>query len=589
MITKQHSKFSLPTLLIIAIFIQLATLQVAIGQSKTAKLDELMNLYTEYGQFNGSVLVAEKGKVIYKKGFGMANMEWDIPNQSDTKHRLGSITKQFTSMLILQLAEQGKLKLDVPITTYLPDYNKSNGDKITIHHLLTHTSGTPNYTAFPNFFRDSTRDPYTPDEFVEVFADSTLQFTPGEKFTYSNSGYFLLGVIIEKVTGKSYEQVLQENIFTPLKMNSSGYDHHSTILKKRASGYEKNGRAFRNANYIDMSIPYAAGSLYATVEDLYLWDQALYTNKLLSKKYMDLLFTKHVPAFGGHYAYGWGVNKVPNGEANDSLKVISHGGGINGFNTLISRIPADKNLVVLFSNTGGASLNEMSVAIRGILYNNPYEMPKKSLAFVLLDDINKLGIAKAITRFNEFNASGEYVLNEGEMNNAGYEFLQSDKINEALAIFKLNIDAFPKSSNVYDSYGEALLKNGEKEKGIENYKKSIELNPANQGGINVLKKLGVDTSDLEKEIVVDEAMLESYVGKYELSPGFILEVTKEGKQLKTQATGQQQVDIYPKSENVFYFKVVEAQLTFNKNENGVVVSATLHQGGQEIVGKKLTE
>ncbi len=589
MITKQHSKLSLPTLLIIAIFIQLATLQVAIGQSKTAKLDELMNLYTEYGQFNGSVLVAEKGKVIYKKGFGMANMEWDIPNQSDTKHRLGSITKQFTSMLILQLAEQGKLKLDVPITTYLPDYNKSNGDKITIHHLLTHTSGTPNYTAFPNFFRDSTRDPYTPDEFVEVFADSTLQFTPGEKFTYSNSGYFLLGVIIEKVTGKSYEQVLQENIFTPLKMNSSGYDHHSTILKKRASGYEKNGRAFRNANYIDMSIPYAAGSLYATVEDLYLWDQALYTNKLLSKKYMDLLFTKHVPAFGGHYAYGWGVNKVPNGEANDSLKVISHGGGINGFNTLISRIPADKNLVVLFSNTGGASLNEMSVAIRGILYNNPYEMPKKSLASVLLDDINKLGIAKAITRFNEFNASGEYVLNEGEMNNAGYEFLQSDKINEALAIFKLNIDAFPKSSNVYDSYGEALLKNGEKEKGIENYKRSIELNPANQGGIDVLKKLGIDTSDLTKEIVVDEAMLESYVGRYELSPGFILEVTKDGNQLKTQATGQAQVDIFPKSENVFYLKVVEAQLTFNKNENGVIVSVTLHQGGQEMEGKKLTE
>ncbi len=589
MITKQPSKLSLPTLLIIAIFIQLATLQVATGQSKTAKLDELMNLYTEYGQFNGSVLVAEKGKVIYKKGFGMANMEWDIPNQSDTKHRLGSITKQFTSMLILQLVEQGKLKLDVPITTYLPDYNKSNGDKITVHHLLTHTSGTPNYTAFPNFFRDSTRDPYTPDEFVEVFADSTLQFTPGEKFTYSNSGYFLLGVIIEKVTGKSYEQVLQENIFTPLKMNSSGYDHHSTILKKRASGYQKNGKAYRNANYIDMSIPYAAGSLYATVEDLYLWDQALYTNKLLSKKYMDLMFTKHVPAFGGHYAYGWGINKVPNGEANDSLKVISHGGGINGFNTLISRIPADKNLVVLFSNTGGAALDDMSVAIRGILYNNPYEMPKKSLASVLLDDINKLGVAKAIAQFNEFNASGEYALNESEMNNAGYEFLQADKVNEALAVFKLNIAAFPKSSNVYDSYGEALLKNGEKEKSIENYKKSIELNPANQGGIDVLKKLGVDTSDLIKEIVIDEAILKSYVGRYELSPGFILEVTKDGNQLKTQATGQAQVDIFPKSENVFYLKVVEAQLTFNKNENGVVVSVTLHQGGQEMEGKKLTE
>ena len=301
---KQYSNLSLPTLLIIVIILQLATLQVAIGQSKTDKLDELMNLYTTYGQFNGSVLVAEKGNVIYKKGFGMANMEWDIPNQSDTKHRLGSITKQFTSMLILQLVEQGKLKLDVPITTYLPDYNKLNGDRITIHHLLTHTSGTPNYTAFPNFFKDSSRDPYTPEEFIKVFADSTLQFTPGERFNYSNSGYFLLGAIIEKVTGKTYEQVLQENILTPLKMNNTGYDHHGTILPHRASGYEKTGSTYINANYLDMSIPYAAGSLYATVEDLYLWDQALYTNKLLSKKYMDLLFSKHVPAFGGHYGYG---------------------------------------------------------------------------------------------------------------------------------------------------------------------------------------------------------------------------------------------------------------------------------------------
>ena len=153
----------------------------------------------------------------------------------------------------------------------------------------------------------------------------------------------------------------------------------------------------------------------------------------------------------------------------------------------------------------------------------------------------------------------------------------------------MNIDAFPTSSNVYDSNGEALLKNGDKEKGIENYKRSIELNPANQGGIDVLKKLGVDTGNLVKEIVIDETILESYVGKYELAPGFILTVTKEGNQLKTQATGQDRVDIFPKTENIFYLKVVVAQLTFNKNEDGVVESVTLNQNGQEIVGKKLIE
>ena len=573
--------------LCVSIFILLATFHIVNGQTKTEQLDELLNQYAEYGQFNGSVLVSENGEIIYKKGFGMANMEWDIPNQPNTKHRLGSITKQFTSMLIIQLVEQGKLKLDVPIITYLPDYPKPNGEKITIHHLLTHTSGIPNYTSFPNFFKNQSREPYSPEEFVKVFADSTLNFTSGEKFAYSNSGYFLLGVIIEKVTGKSYEEVLQENILVPLKMKNTGYDHHNVILKNRATGYERSGSSYINANYLDMSIPYAAGSMYSTVEDLYLWDQALYTEQILSKKNIDLLFTPYIPAFEGHYGYGWGIGKVPIGKTKDSLNVINHGGGINGFNTLITRIPSDNNLIVLLNNTGGAPLNEMSNAISGILYNKPYDLPKKSLAYSLLKNIKELGITEALVKFKENKSTENYALREGEMNNAGYELLQAGKVKEAIEVFKLNVNAFPKSANVYDSLGEAYMKDGNKELAIENYKKSLELNPGNQGAVDMLKKMGVDTKSFEKEIVVDEKILENYVGKYELAPGFILSVSRDGNQMKTQATGQPEVLIYPQSENVFYLKVVEAQLTFNRNEDGNVESVTLHQGGQEIVGKKL--
>ena len=185
---------------VIGMMVFIASITVGFSQSKTEQLDKLLNLYHEYGQFNGSVLVAEQGEVIYKKGFGMANMEWDIPNEPNTKHRLGSITKQFTAMLILQLVADGAVDLEAPITSYLPDYPKETGDKITIHHLLTHTSGIPNYTAFPNFFQEQSRNPYTPDEFVEVFAHKKLDFAPGERFSYSNSGYFLLGVIAEKLT-----------------------------------------------------------------------------------------------------------------------------------------------------------------------------------------------------------------------------------------------------------------------------------------------------------------------------------------------------------------------------------------------------
>ncbi|WP_034059134.1 serine hydrolase [Lacinutrix jangbogonensis] len=562
-------------------------INVSFGQSKQEQITKLIETYTEYKTFNGSVLVAEQGKVIYKKGFGFANMEWDIPNAPNTKHRLGSITKQFTGMLILQLVEAGKMDLQAPITKYLPDYPKANGDIITIHHLLTHTSGIPNYTAFPGFFKNDSRDPYTPTEFVKTFSSMDLEFTPGDRFNYSNSAYFLLGALIEKVSGKSYEQMLQENIFTPLNMKNSGFDNHATILKNRATGYQKEGEAFVNSNYLDMSIPYAAGSLYSTVEDLYLWDQALYTNKLLSEKSMDLFFGNHIKAGSGYYGYGWFMGSEPIGNTEESIATINHGGGINGFNTLITRALSDKSLIVLLNNTGGAPLNDMAEAIRGIMYGKSYDFPKKSVANAFYDKILAKGMDKALIHYNTIKLSSDYDLVESDMNSMGYKLLQSEKVDEAITVFKLNVDAFPESFNAYDSYAEALMNSGNKEQAVVNYKKSVEINPNNKNGIDFLKTLGVDVSNLVKEVVVADAILQSYLGKYELAPTFILTVTKDGNQLKAQATGQPVFDVFPKSENVFYLKVVTAQLTFNKNESGAIESVTLLQGGNEIVGKKM--
>lgn len=587
---KSNSKtcFFKKSLLIISTLLLVS--HISLAQSKADLIDELISVYAEYGKFNGSVLVSNQGKIIYKKGFGMANMEWNIPNKPNTKHRLGSITKQFTAMLILQLAADGKLDLHAPIVDYLPDYPEATGSKITTHHLLTHTSGIPNYTAFPGFFKDESRNPYTPDEFVKKFSDKALEFSPGERFNYSNSGYFLLGVIVEKLSGKTYEEMLHDKIFTPLQMNDSGYDNHGDILKNRATGYEKNGNTYVNSRYLDMSIPYAAGSMYSTVEDLYLWDQALYTNKLLPKAYMDMYFKPYIPAFGNnHYAYGWGVGKGVIGKSTDSIYTIGHGGGINGFNTIISRAISDKSLVVLLNNTGGAPLNNMTRAIRGILYDKDYDFPKKSVAIALLDVIKAKGIDAGITYYNTIKDAETYDVNENEMNSMGYQLMNDGDVEAAAKVFKLNIDAFPKSFNVYDSYGEALMNLGNHNLAIENYKKSVELNPNNQGGIEALKKLGVDVSEYEKDVVVPDNILETYIGKYELMPNFIITITKEGSQLKAQATGQPVFDIFPKTEHIFYLKVVNAQLTFNKNEAGEVDSVTLLQGGREITGKRIEE
>ncbi len=475
------------------------------AQTKIEKIDQLVSKYAEYGQFNGSVLVAEKGEVIYKKGFGFANVEWSIPNQPDTKHRLASITKQFTAMLILQLAAENKIKLHDPVSTYLPDYPKKTGDIVTIHHLLTHTSGIPSYTSM-SLYRDMMAKTYSPEEIVRLFADSTLEFTPGERFQYSNSGYVLLGYILEKLTGQSYMDVLQSRIFAPLKMNNSGYDVTSSVIRNRASGYDRFGNELRNTYFLDMSVPFAAGGIYSTVEDLYLWDQALYTDVLLPSSFRDLLFEKHIASGQNDYGYGWEMGKMPLGNTLEQVETISHSGGINGFNTLITRIPVDKTLIVFLNNTGGAPLSDMTIAIAGILKNKTYAIPRKSVANSLSDVIEKKGIDAARLHYTKIKDSRDYDLLELEMNSVGYSFLQSGRPKEAVFVFKLNVDAFPGSFNTYDSYGEALLALGDTIESIRNYKKSLELNPGNEYGLKALKSLGIST-DAPPGVMSQEEMM----------------------------------------------------------------------------------
>lgn len=459
-------------------------------QNQKDKLDELLNRYFEYGKFNGSVLVAKDDQVIYKKGYGYANMEWKTANEPDTKFRLASVTKQFTAMLIAQLASENKLAFDAPLTTYLPDYPKHNGDAITIHHLLTHSSGIPNYTSFPTY-KDMMRKSMEPKDIVGTFADSTLLFTPGERFSYSNSGYVLLGIIIEKITGQSFEKVLKDRILTPLKMHNTGMDHYQSMLSKRASGYHKVAGEYENASFIDMSAAYTAGGMYSTVEDLYLWDQALYTSTLLPEEYKDSVFKAHIPAWGNYYGYGWNVSTMTIGNTKETVRSIDHDGVINGFSALVLRIPEHKSTILLLNNTGGAPLYEIGRAISAIIYNKSYDLPKNSIANTLLDKINNEGISKGVAHFNKVKADNNYYLDEHEINRISYDLLNTGRAAEALEVLKLGIAAYPNAFNLYDSFGEIHNKLGNKEEAIKAYKKSVHLNPKNTNGIIMLKELGV--------------------------------------------------------------------------------------------------
>jgi CubicO group peptidase (beta-lactamase class C family) len=314
--------------------------QDKVPEASVARMEQIIQAYVPV-KFMGSVLVAQDGKILLDKAYGFANMEWDVPNTPTTKFRLGSITKQFTAASILLLEERGKLKVENPVKKYMPDAPAA-WDKITIFHVLTHTSGIPSFTGFPDY--DSREaQAMTPGKLVEWFRDKPLEFQPGTKWNYSNSGYALLGYLIEKISGQSYSDFVQQNIFTPLGMKDSGYDSNSAIIAHRAAGYTPGKSGPVNAGFVHMSIPFSAGALYSTTEDLLRWEQGLFGGKVLTAASLAKMTTP----FKQDYAFGLGVS-TQNGH-----KMIAHDGGIEGFNTALAYYPDDKLVVAVLANLNG--------------------------------------------------------------------------------------------------------------------------------------------------------------------------------------------------------------------------------------------
>jgi len=330
-----------------------------------ARMEQVIQSYVSGKRFMGTALVAQNGKVLLSKGYGFANAEWDIPNSPSTKFRLGSITKQFTAACILLLEERGKLKIDDPVKKYMPDAPAA-WDKITIFHVLTHTSGIPSFTGFPDY-RSTEAFATTPEKLVARFRDKPLDFQPGEKWSYSNSGYVLLGYLIEKISGQSYSDFVQQNIFTPLGMKDSGYDSNSAIIMHRASGYTQEEGHMANAGFIHMSIPFSAGALYSTTEDLLRWEEGLFGGKLLSPASLQKMTTP----FKQDYAFGLAVHAV-NGH-----KIIEHGGGIEGFNTELAYYPDDKLVIAVLGNLNGGAPEAIAAKLASVVHGEQVVLPSE--------------------------------------------------------------------------------------------------------------------------------------------------------------------------------------------------------------------
>lgn len=464
-----------------------------VKENKSTKIDSLISAYNDYGRFHGTVLVAENGKIILEKGYGLANREWDRLHEPDTKFRIASITKPFAALLVMQLVEEGKIALHGKLTDYLPYYREDTGDKVTIHHLLSHSSGIPDYLRIPGFWQNQLLLQYSRKNFVEQFCSSDLEFEPGFKYQYNNSGYYLLGLVIEAVTDKSFETVLKERILTPLGMHNTGLDNNRTVFKKKATGYVKSGFDFNNVPYTNIENSYTSGQMFSTVQDLFLFDQVLYNNLLLSPEYMKKLFTPYFyyKKRNFYIGYDWELGRLPLSVDSDSVSYAQHMGGSNGFNTLFCRFPDDNHLIVLLGNLDSAPLIEMREKIISILYDKPYNLPLRSIAWEIRKIIEEKSITSAIEfyRSNIAQHPDEFNFGIGELNTVGYYLLRKNLKDEAITIFKLNVEIYPDYANGWDSLAEACMLNGDTSLATIYYQKCLELNPDSKNAKNMLKKL----------------------------------------------------------------------------------------------------
>jgi len=552
---KKTMKKFLPKQLSVGLTLAFMLLPLAtIGQSIEQQVDALLSAKYVDNKPGATALIAKDGKVIYRKAFGMANLELKIAMKPDNVLEIGSMTKQFTAVAILMLEEAGKLSVDDPVTKFFADY-PTGENEITIHHLLNHTSGIKSYTGMESF-QTQARTDMDPLTLIDVFKNEPMDFKTGEQWSYNNSGYIILGAIIEQVSGQSYADFIQTQIFDVLGMTHSYYGSKSNLIPNRASGYQPTESGYRNAAYLSMTLPYAAGSLMSTVDDLLIWQEALNDNKLIPRKRLEKAFVNTTLNDGSatNYGYGWSIDEI------NGTPTIEHGGGIFGYTTYGLNIPEDDIYVTVLTNSNGNSPTNVAVKMGAIAIGKPY--PTTSTASVGETAMQKwVGSYKfdgGVVRFITLEDGSLYSQRQGS------DKLKLNAISENEFYFE---DSFTKYNfSIKDGKRIAFFQDRiNKAEGLE---------------------ANVPMPAEKAQIEVSKEVLANYIGTYELQPGFEIKVWQEQSQLIAQATGQGPFEIYPSAAHEFFLKVVEATIIFDVDAKGVATAMTLYQGGQTMPGKK---
>jgi CubicO group peptidase (beta-lactamase class C family) len=467
-------------------------LAVPARADRIADIDRIAKQYHALGQLDGSVLVADHGKVIYHRAFGLANREWRIAHTTDTAFRVASLTKQFTATLVMQLAEQGKLKLDDPIGKYVPELNPEIGQHVTLHQLLNHTSGIVDYANFPGFWANRLGEKVPKADFLAIM-NRPLEFEPGSQGHYSSSNYTLLGWVIEKQSGKTYSEALDRMILRPLGMQRTEYDAPDRIMPRNASGYVRVLGEYRPADPLWIPNIGAGGGVASTTGDFFKLDRALAGDTLLKPASKRLMFTPYIKddVWGDlGYGYGWliGTRAI----AGKPRLVHEHGGNGNGFRTLVTRYPEEGKLVVIFLNEGngnkGPEIYRMRSDFTDAMYGVPVAPPKPALQDLLVNEIRSVGDVAALARFDALMArSGKPESGDG-LNRLAYQYAEAGRGATGIAVLKRAIELFPQDGNLYDSLGELYLMAGDKANAATAYRRAIELDPSNSNAKEMLEK-----------------------------------------------------------------------------------------------------
>lgn len=545
---------------LIVVFALVAT---AVSQARDSSYEEI--LAQAYGSDGpgAAALVVRRGEVLYRGARGLANLELAVPLTPEHVFRLGSITKQFTGAAIMLLVEEGKVDLDARVQAYLPDY-PSHGHDMTVRHLLTHTSGIFNYTSIPGYMSGSgIRADLDTESLIAVFSALEMDFMPGERFSYSNSGYVLAGAIVEAVSGQTYAEFVEARIFAPLGMAHSHYGGRQ-LIPNRAAGYTVGPDGLANAGFLSMTQPHAAGSLLSTVDDLLSWNSALFEGKLLAMASVKEMIKPARLNDGEESRYGLGLSVADfRGETS-----VSHGGGIHGFATAARWLPEHEIYTVVLANSDSHEQGPGYVAdlLTSVALGRPIDSKPVFL-----------------TPAEMLSMTGAYQIAEGDVREI---FIADGKLySQRTGGGRFALRPVGKNKlNYANSFSFVTFKRNRKG---EVTHMMFHAEGAEEG--QAVPRVGPPDRKLPESTAVSPELYDLWAGVYEISPGFLLTITREDGQLMSQATGQPAVELFPQSATRYFLKVADAQVEFIPGDDGRAAALKLFQGGEERLANRVAD